>query len=190
MEREKFNGEYKIAARETKYAGVLFRSRLEARWAAFFDLLGWDWEYEPIDLDGWTPDFRLFGRVLVEVKPVDHFDESVYAKVKKHAGPHGESVLLLGSGLGLPRETNESQAAIRLGWEMNEAGSDDNMYLMWEPEHKGWDYMSHIGWFDGRRFKNYTGGCYPSKVEYPNERILMLWREAGNRTMHRYGVDA
>ena len=31
----------------TKYAGILFRSRLEARWAVFFDALGISWEYEP-----------------------------------------------------------------------------------------------------------------------------------------------
>jgi len=50
---------YTIAAHPTRYAGVRFRSRLEARWAAFFDLVGWNWAYEPIDLAGWTPDFRV-----------------------------------------------------------------------------------------------------------------------------------
>lgn len=32
---------------ETRYAGHRFRSRLEARWAVFFDTLGVRWEYEP-----------------------------------------------------------------------------------------------------------------------------------------------
>ena len=32
---------------ETYYAGHLFRSRLEARWATVFDSLGIRWEYEP-----------------------------------------------------------------------------------------------------------------------------------------------
>lgn len=64
----------------TKYAGVQFRSRLEARWAAMFDLLKWQWEYEPLDLAGYIPDFRvktgngqdwnLTQEYLVEVKPV------------------------------------------------------------------------------------------------------------------------
>ncbi len=59
----------------TRYAGVQFRSRLEARWAAMFDLLGWRWEYEPIDLDGYIPDFVLqFAQpLLVEVKPLEHW---------------------------------------------------------------------------------------------------------------------
>jgi len=32
---------------ETVYKGYRFRSRLEARWAVFFDTLGIEWEYEP-----------------------------------------------------------------------------------------------------------------------------------------------
>jgi hypothetical protein len=36
-----------IKAIETRYAGCRFRSRLEARWAVFFDSLGISWEYEP-----------------------------------------------------------------------------------------------------------------------------------------------
>lgn len=64
---------------ETRYKGYRFRSRLEARWAVFFDAMGWHWEYEPegYDLgdDGWyLPDFRLHGcgrmAGLYEVKPI------------------------------------------------------------------------------------------------------------------------
>ncbi|MHA6764775.1 PDDEXK family nuclease [Streptacidiphilus sp. PAMC 29251] len=36
-----------IKAIETRYAGHHFRSRLEARWAVFFNALGIPWEYEP-----------------------------------------------------------------------------------------------------------------------------------------------
>lgn len=55
----------------TKYRNTNFRSRTEARWAAFFDHLGWDWEYEPFDAAGYIPDFVLTGPdpVLIEVKP-------------------------------------------------------------------------------------------------------------------------
>ncbi len=62
-----------IAAIPTDYAGVHFRSRLEAKWAAFFDLVGWRWDYEPLDLDGYVPDYMLSlpaGKVAVEVKPI------------------------------------------------------------------------------------------------------------------------
>lgn len=53
-----------IKAIETVYNGYRFRSRLEARWAVFFDALGVDYEYEPegFDLgDGtrYLPDFKI-----------------------------------------------------------------------------------------------------------------------------------
>jgi len=35
-----------IKAIQTSYAGCRFRSRLEARWAVYFDRLGIDWDYE------------------------------------------------------------------------------------------------------------------------------------------------
>lgn len=52
-----------MKAIETKYKGYRFRSRLEARWAVFFDALGIKWEYEPegFDLGGgchYLPDFK------------------------------------------------------------------------------------------------------------------------------------
>ncbi|TAH21002.1 MAG: hypothetical protein EAZ08_04655 [Cytophagales bacterium] len=63
--------EYPIKPIPTHYKGRLYRSRLEARWAAFFDLAEWKTEYEPLDLNGWTPDFLIeeSSPMLVEVKP-------------------------------------------------------------------------------------------------------------------------
>ncbi|MEZ2132488.1 MULTISPECIES: hypothetical protein [unclassified Sinorhizobium] len=69
---------YTIKAIPTMYAGTQFRSRLEARWAAFFDLCGMKWEYEPFDCDGYVPDFLLYGKnrsAIAEVKPEPIFDE-------------------------------------------------------------------------------------------------------------------
>jgi hypothetical protein len=52
-----------IKAIETRYKGYLMRSRLEARWATFFDKLGIKWEYEKegFQFDGhfYLPDFYL-----------------------------------------------------------------------------------------------------------------------------------
>lgn len=63
-----------IKAIETRYRGYRFRSRLEARWAVFFDALGISWEYEPegfelSDGSWYLPDFRLTDLgVFAEVK--------------------------------------------------------------------------------------------------------------------------
>ncbi len=62
--------EYTKNARVTTYASTKFRSQLEAQWAALFDLVQIPWEYEPEILSGWLPDFRLWGRFCVEVKPI------------------------------------------------------------------------------------------------------------------------
>lgn len=70
---------------ETEYRGYRFRSRLEARWAIFFDVCGVDWEYEQQgykfdDEEGtgkhyYLPDFilhnvtgRVNGDLYIEVK--------------------------------------------------------------------------------------------------------------------------
>lgn len=71
-----------MKAVQTEYKGYLFRSRLEARWAVFFDACGVRWEYEPegFALDNgqyYLPDFLLHdvkgrakGNLYVEVKGV------------------------------------------------------------------------------------------------------------------------
>ena len=56
----------KLKPIQTEYGGFLFRSRLEARWAVFFDACGVDWEYEPEGYDlgnglMYLPDFLLHG---------------------------------------------------------------------------------------------------------------------------------
>ena len=52
-----------IKAIETQYKGYKFRSRLEARWAVFFDAMNIEYQYEVegFDLDGvwYLPDFYL-----------------------------------------------------------------------------------------------------------------------------------
>lgn len=68
-----------IKAIETRYKGYRFRSRLEARWAVFFDALDISWTYEPqgFEKDGvrYLPDFQIqLGR--------DPFKVSYWVEVK------------------------------------------------------------------------------------------------------------
>lgn len=65
---------HNIRAIETRYKGYRFRSRLEARWAVFFDALDAEWEYEHegyvIDGKPYLPDFWLPSlQIHAEVKP-------------------------------------------------------------------------------------------------------------------------
>lgn len=79
-----------LKAIETNYDGYRFRSRLEARWAVFFDTLGIKYEYEPEGFemsngerylpDFYFPEFGMYaevkgesGHVLEDMKRVERF---------------------------------------------------------------------------------------------------------------------
>jgi hypothetical protein len=74
---------------ESTYNGVVFRSRLEARWAALFDHYKLKWVYEPdafhTESGPYLPDFYLPSlNAYVEVKPgPDQFDEVAVQSVSK-----------------------------------------------------------------------------------------------------------
>src|SRR5690348_2296495 len=80
----------------TVYEGRRYRSQLEARWASFFTLAGWGFEYEPFNLRGWVPDFLLLGEqpTLVEVKPAYAFP--AYLKDKHENSGAEHDILVLG----------------------------------------------------------------------------------------------
>ncbi len=76
-----------LKAIQTEYDGYLFRSRLEAKWAIFFNELGLEYQYEPdgyefSDNTRYLPDFYLpqvstsasaLGGLWVEVKAKNNF---------------------------------------------------------------------------------------------------------------------
>lgn len=84
-----------LKAIQTQYNGYLFRSRLEARWAVFFDACGVKFEYEPEGYDlgnglMYLPDFLLHGVVgrdsgdlFVEVKVT--MNQADAEKIKRFA---------------------------------------------------------------------------------------------------------
>ncbi|ODB44941.1 hypothetical protein BB427_00695 [Pseudoalteromonas sp. BMB] len=43
----------------SKYNGIQFGTDLEAIWAAFFDLAGWEWRSNPAAIEDWKPDFKV-----------------------------------------------------------------------------------------------------------------------------------
>jgi hypothetical protein len=66
---------------ETEYKNYRFRSRLEARWAVFFDALGVEWEYEKEGFElsngeKYLPDFWIKRpECWIEIKP-DNFNDN------------------------------------------------------------------------------------------------------------------
>jgi hypothetical protein len=106
-----------IHAIPTVYKSTQFRSRLEARWAAFFDLMRWPWQYEPLDLAGYIPDFVLtfpHAPLLAEVKPALSRKEleSFISQLDEKTQDWPNEKMLLGAAL--PFETGWNMPVIGL----------------------------------------------------------------------------
>ena len=84
-----------MKAIETYYNGYRFRSRLEARWAVFFDTLGVKYEYEIEGYnlcdgdyylpDFYLPDFKCFVEIKAdidsEIKKVEHIFSKLFYEI-------------------------------------------------------------------------------------------------------------
>jgi hypothetical protein len=180
------------------------RSRLEARWAAFFDLCEWNWDYEPdLGLPGWIPDFAIYGKhtVLVEIKPITAFCRATADKMERAAteggvippegGPATErclsnppvELLLLGTQVPAahtkPIESLDD-TCVYLGWMWQGCWAGGSFGLGDYGPDVGHDLMSYSGAIHG----TYDGN--PVGWQWPNiERTKAMWREAGNRVQWR-----
>lgn len=122
-----------IKAIPTKYKGIQFRSRLEAKWASFFDLMNWKWQYEPCDFNGWIPDFAIYGyprTIYVEVKPTIVFLPDIASEIDS-SGCHDE-VLLIGETCPVPGNNNIFGENVQLGWlRVACGGNEDGIDFDW-----------------------------------------------------------
>lgn len=116
--------DYDIPSKPIIYKNTKFRSRLEARWAVFFDLIGWSWQYEEYDLRGWTPDFIIYGKnkriVLIEVKP--YLTESVLSeysdKISKALKQSQLNCILLDNNFHESSEYTALRAGVQVGFKI------------------------------------------------------------------------
>ncbi len=160
-----------MKAIETHYKGYRFRSRLEARWAVYFDADGIEWEYEKegYSLPGvglYLPDFWLPRvKMFAEVKPGE-FSESELDRCRALARHSGCPVLLLD---GSP--DYRSYYAVEQGF-AGDAGI-------------GWDYIVSTGgenyYESEKRFFVSTG-----EENYPTPGRAQ-WIE---ESIHRHAIDA
>lgn len=98
-----------MQAIQTYYSEHLFRSRLEARWAVFFNEIGLEWIYEMegyiLDNGQWyLPDF-YFPELLCfgEVKPLEEIPEHELSKVVE-IGKSKRIILLIGLPNNSPKQ--------------------------------------------------------------------------------------
>lgn len=138
---------YRIKAIPTEYKGITFRSRLEARWAVFFDALGLDYQYETTTIgvyvsalsgttryspDFWLPQLDCW----IEIKP--------------------------------PLDSNDEQESDILDHEYQKV-----LQLVMETRKKAYLFFSEIGVLDDRTegayviFPNLAGNSYQRWCECP-----------------------
>ncbi len=169
----------------TRYQGVNMRSRLEARWAAMFDLFGWDWEYEPLDLHGYIPDFVVHlpaTTLLVEVKPIADVCSDLHDTADKinASGWAGDawiapvSPLLDGGKIGWARRHDYwIDGGLTVRW--------DNAQFLRCSGHD-LDHVALVG-HDGCCMT--CGTRIDTTDRNVREFLLSCWREAGNMTQWR-----
>ena len=80
-----------VTAIQTEYAGCRFRSRLEARWAVVFDVLGLPWRYESEGFElsngqRYLPDFFIDGIGWIEIKPTADLDDGKWLTFCEDSG--------------------------------------------------------------------------------------------------------
>tara|TARA_B100001564_G_scaffold5005_1_gene4359 strand:- start:1664 stop:2764 length:1101 start_codon:yes stop_codon:yes gene_type:complete len=80
---------------------IKFRSISEAKWSYIFDILNFDWSYEPFELHGYIPDFIIstktgLNNILVEVKGGEHSIENLPDYLDKilNSGWKGDIIIL------------------------------------------------------------------------------------------------
>lgn len=147
-----------IKAIETQYKGYRFRSRLEARWAVFFDALGVKWEYEKegyeLPSGRYLPDFWLSTvNMWGEVKPRP-LSEEEREKALELARESGYPVLQL---VGTPTFT--PYMAFQRCWWCEDGVSEDRDTCP-SCEGTGWweiDYILDSNYLDEHRF--YVQSC-------------------------------
>jgi hypothetical protein len=179
-----------IPPRPTTYRGRLFRSRLEAKWAAFFDLLGWPWEYEPEAIGSWMPDFVVGGpdgRIFVEVKPA-HLASGAERKVAAAIDRLGRR--RFGLVVGEAPAFRDGRVLIgRAYGEEEPIEPDEQPVLRWGMAHLVTERKGHPLTYD-LICEDLEDGCLLARGNETSgnviqcyKEVLRLWHEAANRVM-------
>lgn len=150
-----------MKAIDTEYNGYLFRSRLEARWAVFFDWVGIKWIYEPegfILKDGtrYLPDFYLpeietdvfcvvkRKGVWVEVKGIN--SKEADRKCRLFASSKNTIVLLEGQIPTVEGVNSLSGYGYDLYTHYEDGIMVDDSYMFCECDECGKIELQHCGW--------------------------------------------
>lgn len=194
----------------TMHNGIKYRSLLEAKWASFFTRIGWQFEYEPFEGNGYIPDFLIHGEtpLLVEVKPAGTRLDLISHIAKVRHGLQGvwdKDILIVGvSPLFLPLESGLPVAGL-LGEAVTSrriAGVDGNgQTVLSQSTETTWEFGSGLWFachscggqairvhhthmsFAGRPCGHYEGDHHIGWI--PQREIERYWKRACNEVQWR-----
>lgn len=169
----------------TRWAGTLFRSRTEARWAVFFDALLLEWFYEPdgyeLPSGPYLPDFWLphvNGGCFVEVKGA-YPTSAEQAKAAELAIATGRPVYTFFGPVALPDDRRTTDSAVA----QFPDGSQDFHYLWCEC-----GICGNLGiQFDGRSAR-LDCGCYETSDKEYNAASPLLRTAYDAARSQRFGT--
>jgi P4 family phage/plasmid primase-like protien len=164
--------------------GIQFRSRIEAQWAYIFEKLEWDWEYEPIDLQGYIPDFIIKfddnKEILIEIKgDTNIWNTDVYKYHKNKivkSGWRGIFGILGGS-----YKAGSAEYWINIGkvfYLIDDQLLHNDLVLRKNNKTHKWSLGCDIGTYDILN-DNFKDTCYIDDV--PQKEFLKIWVEAKNK---------
>ncbi|MGV3616130.1 MAG: hypothetical protein ACO1SV_12415 [Fimbriimonas sp.] len=153
-----------------RYGFTIYQSELEATWAAFFDRLGWRYQYRPVFEHG-QPDFFIFGASSMLATVVGLPEVLPLAAKLPTPADGGDNHLLLGTG---PIDRRDAGCGTRvvsigsfLGW------GDDAVLI----KPSGYGVCSDTHSYRCRVTDHYDGSL-PSLGQLDVEEAFAFWREA------------
>ena len=176
--------------------GIQFRSRIEAQWAYIFEKFKWEWEYEPIDLDGYIPDFIInfennfennFQKnvILIEIKG----DTNIWENYEEHKNKilksgWNKTFAILGANYKISEYWDNNNCPIigKVFYLYENKWISDDLIIRKETEDSKWDSpKKHIWNFGGNDIiYDICSGYWKDTIETDTD-FSKLWIEAKNK---------
>lgn len=155
IQRKDISGD-SISSLPSTYRGVIFRSRMEARWAAYFDILGICWIYEPdgicLPSGNYCPDFRISIYPMdqtawryAEIKPTSEAADFIAVKLRDLSSMIDEEVFCL---IGNPQEMRQHRSVEHFYEKYAEGAFSWRAFV-----HKRWGTLDFCGDYEDERDK-------------------------------------
>lgn len=176
------------------YNGRQYRSRLEARWQAMFDLLNWQAEYEPFEVNGWNPDFSISSTayntngIIVEIKPSFLITKEMLSETHEKYKSCGCHILILDENPFRPSTRDFGLVVFGVGLEhhidINPFEMGDEIMIKEPPFDISSHTFSWTGWVHGKEENRKRFLYYDFVNDHRHiSNLKTMWATAANNVM-------